>query len=265
MIFGVDVYSGYGAIDWIKARDEGDVKFAFLKCTEGNEPARDDSRFAENLVGCQKAGIYAGAYHFPYPLPSGPSLPAGRSPREQAVRAHKTSGGLGMVAGELPHVVDAEWPEVGDWGKWGVTAASLSEWLREYCEHASELWGRPPIIYTYPFWWRALASAADVSWAAKYPLWIANYMHLGAGTPPDVLRPFVPSPWDDWLFWQFSAKGSMERVPGIGACPVDRDVFRGSMAALRRLAMVEPDGDTWPSFPIVHPRHFTDDEPPDAA
>lgn len=247
MIPGVDTWSGYGLIDWHQVYRAG-YRFAIVKMAEGNEPRRDDMLFRASVEGAKAAGLFVGGYFFPYPLPSGPGLPSGRAPEEQAERAFTVSQGLGMRPGELPHCVDAEWPEVGDWGRWGCDARQIGDWLKRYCQRATALWGRPPIIYTYPFWWRVLSTNADVSWAADYDLWIANYSHPGEGVPPATLQPIVPSPWRRWRFWQHSAKGSPVRVPGIHACPVDRNVFAGSFDDLRRLALHDPDADTQPEI-----------------
>lgn len=270
MIPGVDVFSGYGSIDWARVRAAG-YRFAFIKCTEGNEPRRNDIRFAENVRNARDAGLYVSAYHFPYPLREDPTHP-GRTPAEQAQLFWSVSGGLGRAPGELPPVVDAEWPAVEDWGKWGVTAATISGWLRDFCEHVTVLWGRRPIIYTYPFFWRILAASTDVSWAAEYLLWIANYTHSGEGIPPPSKQPIIPAPWTEWTFWQFSADGSPVRVPGIPACPIDRDVFAGDLDALRRLANIDPSSLTQPppgvgivDWDIVHAKFFTDDDEPDDA
>jgi len=246
---GVDVYSGYGIVDWDQVAAAGH-RFAFLKTAEGNEPARDDSQYVRNVKGCKAAGIYPGAYFFPYPLP--PDIAHnGRDPVEQAERFFRVSAGLGLNTSELPPVMDAEWPEIGKFGRWGCTAQQVSDWLREFCEHTSCLWNRRPIIYTYPFWWNSVAMVADVAWAKDYPLWIASYNHITSGTPPEEKKPTIPKPWDDWLFWQYSAKGSHVRVPGIDAVPVDRDCFNGDIAALRRLARVNGN-----DFDIVHPLHY---------
>lgn len=267
MILGVDVFSGYGVIDWAAAAQAG-VRFAYVKCTEGNEARRDDTAFTRNVAGCKAAGVLVGSYHFPYPLPSGQGLPVGRSPREQAERAYEACGGLGERPGELPHAVDAEWPEVGEWGKWGCTAKQLSDWLREYCIHATLLWSRQPIIYTYPFWWKALAGAADVSWAAEYDLWIANYTHPGDGLPKPHEGPIVPAPWTDYAIHQFSADKSPTRVPGIPVCPLDRNVIRDE-ETLRRLARLDetptepaivPAIQSVVDLPIVHPKICFDDD-----
>ncbi len=276
MIPGVDVWAGYGVIDWRKVYQSG-VRFAFMKASEGNEPGRNDRYFRRNVDEAKAAGIFVGAYHVPWPLPPRADKP-GRSPSEQAERAYEVTGGLGEAAGELPLVADAEWPEVGQWGKWDCSAQQISDWLQEFCARATALWGRPPIIYTYPFWWKALAAGADVSWAADFHLWIANYKHNGPGVPPPTARPELPKPWPSWTFWQYSAEGSLERVPGIPACPVDRDVFAGSFDDLRRLANIDPDEETQPSmpipavdFPIVHrlpntvPSNDDDEGGPDAA
>lgn len=270
MIPGFDCYVGYGVIDFAQVAAAG-YKFVFVKMAEGNEPARNDTAFYRNVADAKAHGLYVGGYFFPYPLRSGPGLPAGRSAREQAKRAHEVCHGLGSKPGELPHVVDAEWPEIGDWGRWGVDAAFISQWLREYCEAATELWGRKPVIYTYPFWWKAIAASADVAWAADYDLWIANYTHSGEGLPTATEAPYIPKPWTDYAFHQFSAKGSAVRLPGVPACPVDRDVFRGSLDDLRRLANIDPDADTAREekspvdFGIVHQLYPLQDEPPDSA
>lgn len=272
MIFGVDVWSGYGLIDWGAAYRAG-VRFAYIKASEGNEERRNDRSFKRNVEAAKGAGVFVGAYHVPWPLPPRADRP-GRSPAEQAERAFRVSEGLGQGVGELPLVADAEWPEVGEWGKWGCSAQQIGEWLQEFCARATALWGRPPVIYTYPFWWKALAASADVSWAEDLHLWIANYKHNGDGLPPAHVKPELPKPWKEWLFWQYSAEGSGARVPGIPACPLDRDAFSGSFDDLRRLANIDPDEETKPEIALPDFETVTrlpgsianDDEPdPEAA
>ena len=249
MILGVDVWSGYGKIDWQRVAAAG-VRFAIIKCTEGNESGRNDKRFAENVIGAREAGIYVGSYHFGYPLPEAPGK-IGRSPEEQARRAWVDSGQLGARPGEIPPAFDAEWPAVGEWGKWGVTAASISEWCHRYCVEIERISGRKPILYTYPFWWRSVAATASVAWAKDYPLWIASYKDTSEWMPRAATTPHAVPPWDDdWTFWQFSADGSPIAIPGIPASPIDRNVFRGDLDALRRLAGIEPDA---PTLPVLVP------------
>src|SRR5689334_5830903 len=97
MILGVDVSALQGPIAWDRVAAAG-VRFAYLRCTIGNEPARNDSRFPLNAKGCKAAGIYVGAYHFAFPLARG----AGNQPEDQARRAYVISDSLGTQAGEMP-------------------------------------------------------------------------------------------------------------------------------------------------------------------
>lgn len=264
MIPGCDVHAGYGLISWPVVASSG-IRFAYMKCSQGNERPGVDATYRRNVEHARANGIAVGAYHYAYCLPPHPDHPF-RSPREEAEFAFRSCAGLGSQAGELSPVVDAEHPEPGDWAKWGCSAAQISEWLHEYCEAATLLWGRLPVIYTYPWWWRSLG-AADVSWAAPYPLWMANYTHPGPGVPPDGSGPIVPVPWQQWAVWQYSADGSKERVPGIPACPVDRDCIRNEATLAMLTGKVEPQADTEPEQPIVHVLHYETppSEPPDAA
>jgi GH25 family lysozyme M1 (1,4-beta-N-acetylmuramidase) len=268
MIQGADVHAGYGKIAWEKAAAV--LRFVYVKCTTGNSPGVD-AQFAANVSGAIAHDVAVGGYHFSYPLPDDAAHP-GRSPEEQAERAFRDSRGLGSREGELPHAIDAEWPppqECDDYvGRdkvdkgWKCTRPQMSEWFRRYCVHATKLWGRKPIIYTYPAWWRWLAEGADVSWAREYEVWFADYAHPGPGTPPDGWvaphMPWVAGTWDDFTICQYSAEGSGERIPGIAACPVDRDCIRDE-ETLRRLtshgvsASVEP-GQLLPDAETVHPR-----------
>jgi GH25 family lysozyme M1 (1,4-beta-N-acetylmuramidase) len=235
MIQGVDVYSGYGPINWSNAK-AADVRFALIKCGEGNEPAKNDHRFDENVTAARAAGVAIGAYFFGYPLPSGPHLPLGRDAGEQAKRFFQISGGLGAQDGELPPALDLEWPAPGDWDKWGCSSQQISDWGRAFCETAMGLWGRRPLIYTYPWFWKSVVASADVSWAKEYPLWLASYVHSGPGLPSDVEANVTLAPWDAWSILQYSADGSHEQVAGISAVPVDRDCIRddATLAALTK-------------------------------
>lgn len=230
MIPGLDVHAGYGVIDWQKVKDAG-YRFAWLKCTEGNQGGGKfvDGQYARNVEEATKHGVVIGAYHFGFPLPED-GINKLRSPEEQAEIAFRNSKGLGSRQGELSPVIDAEWPEIAHWKKWGCTAPQMSEWFRRYCLAAEDLWCRPPVIYTYPNWWRELSKFADTSWAANYSLWYANYTHTGPGIPPDGANPpllhWVSKTWKDWAVWQHSADGSTVKVPGINAAAVDRNVIK---------------------------------------
>jgi lysozyme len=267
MIQGIDIWSGYGQICWPLVASSG-VEFAYIKCTEGNKGK--DSAYEKYAQEARANGLVIGAYHFAYPLPTDPAH-SGRSPREQAEAALQGCRALGADPGELSPAVDAEWPPPQEWARWGCSAASISEWLHEYCEAAVILWGRLPVIYTYPSWWKTLAVGASVEWARPFPLWMANYTHSGPGTP-DRGGPTLLAPWDDWAIWQYSAEGSTERIPGIPACPVDRDCIKDKATLLRLTgrSLAEPDDEVTQPFATIHPlvpleSPDLDDEPPPQA
>jgi GH25 family lysozyme M1 (1,4-beta-N-acetylmuramidase) len=272
MIPGFDCYVGYGLIDFNLVREAG-YRFVWVKCVEGNEGK--DPAYARNVQRARDAGLVVGAYHFAFPLPTDPKHP-GRSPLEQARAFYDGCAGLGSQVGELSPALDFEWPPrfdktkfldkngngkrdpdeplVDQWARWGVTAASLSEWARECAEAMTILWGRRPVIYTYPSFFKAVAAGADVSWAQRYPLWLADYQWSGPGTPPDGWTPphmsWVAEGWDDWAACQHSAEGSTVRIPGVPACPVDRNVIKdeATFQALCGYVDSDPDAETQPNF-----------------
>lgn len=253
MIPGCDVFSGYGRINWKLVAASG-IRFVWAKCAEGNEPARNDTAFRRNVDGARENGIAVGAYFFPYPLPSHKDHP-GRSPLEQAYRFAEVSGLLGSQPGELSPMVDLEWPPPEEWAEWGCSAQQVSDWGREHCEAVQILWGRAPVLYQYPWWERAVGKEND-SWAHRYPLAMAAYTHLGPGMPDDSQHPPVPPPWTDWAVWQYSANGSNVRIPGIPACPVDRDCIKDEDTFRRLIGYrdSDPDVETQPNLvPSMRP------------
>lgn len=231
-VLGIDVWSGYGKIDW-KAARAGGVKFAFLKCTTGNDGI--DPTYKANAQGCHDAGIPFAPYLFGYPLPAGKP---GRSPEEQAAALYAACGG----ATDMPPVLDLEWPphyekvngtsQIADkWAQWAVNGPFIAEWGLRCLRELERLFGRTPILYTYPHFWASLGAAGQSLEWCRYPLWIANYTHLAEGLPAAGAKPLVPAPWKEYAVWQFSADGSAVRVPGVPACPLDRNVMMSDTLA----------------------------------
>jgi GH25 family lysozyme M1 (1,4-beta-N-acetylmuramidase) len=260
-----------------------------VKHTEGNEGC--DGRARANREGALAAGIYAGAYLYGFPLPTDPRHP-GRSPKEQVERFWDDSRGLGTRPGELPPALDMEWPPKAEWikdpdpttdvwpdgrkklrdtsgkildafvwQKWGVDGDSIVDWTLECLFEIERRWSRVPVFYTYEWFWESLGARRHDPAFARCPLWIPYGGSLQEWTPPMARRPRVVAPWEEWTFWQFGFDGSNVRIDGIPACPIDRNVFRGDLDGLRRLALIDPDADTRPSLPnpsseptgIVHP------------
>jgi lysozyme len=261
MLLGVDVWSGYGLIDWHRVADSG-VRFAIAKCTQGNDSC--DVTYARNVSRARSEGILVGAYHFAYPLPSGLGFPAGRSPRDQAEKFAKEVERVGVDL-DLPPALDLEWPARWDrryttstgglqdrWAHWGVSAQSIADWGLECLTEIERLFGRRPLLYTYPDFWLSLGEHGRRHEWAKYPLWIAHYTHPGPGLPPSTTRPIVPSPWSEWSIWQYSADGSGVRIPGIPASPIDRNAIREETLDILTCRPQTVCRDE--RMPIIHPR-----------
>jgi GH25 family lysozyme M1 (1,4-beta-N-acetylmuramidase) len=223
VIRGFDASSVQGHIPFADAAKTS-LAFGIFKCWTGNDGP--DPNFEANVLGAETAGLVAFAYCFAFPLPEKAGHP-GRDPKEQAKLFFDHAW---KVCPGRPIFVDFEWPEPKDWAKWGCTAESISEWMRECCEELTRLCGGiAPIIYTYPDWWTHV-SFADVSWAAEYSLWIASYVTTTWPTERD--EPFMVHPWTDWLFWQWDGNGGQRLPNGVDA---DFVVFNGDADALRAL------------------------------
>lgn len=65
MANGIDVSSHQGAIDW--PRTAAAIDFALIRCGFGNDQTdQDDSRFAENVAGCEAQNLPWGTYLYSY-------------------------------------------------------------------------------------------------------------------------------------------------------------------------------------------------------
>lgn len=219
MIRGLDASSVQGNLP-IKALDDAGVRFLIHKCQQGNDGR--DPCFDRNVSAARNAGWYVGAYHFLYPLPH-------LDPVAQAEGFFKASD-LGSRAGELPPALDLEWPDPdAGFAKWGCTPAQVNDWSQRCAARVAELFGRKPLIYTYPYFMSKLrgrgALGPDVSWLAEYPLWIASY----------APQPILPAPWSSWAFWQYDGNGG-EKMPNGGDADFNR--FNGDESALATFAGV---------------------------
>jgi len=204
LIKGLDVSIIQGNIDF-KAVAATGVQFVVCRCGVGNGGI--DSKYKQNIANARAAGLKVMAYHFIYPLPPLASQPL-RDPKLQA-KMHVDAAG-----GELA-ACDLEWPAPEDWGKWGCTAAQITAWSIAYLEEYERLSGIRPIVYTYPYFAKAINLPA--SFGEKYKLWIASYQ-TGA--------PLIPKPWTDWVMWQYSGGTGPEAQHLPSGAPVDGDRVR---------------------------------------
>src|SRR5918996_1407603 len=180
---GIDVSHFQGEIDW-RAVEAADVRFAFIKATEGLDDV--DPCFAQNWQRSRAAGLLRGAYHFLHP-----NLDA----RQQA--AHFLAV-VTLDDDALPPALDVE---VTD----GVAPAALAACIEAWLGTVEAALGCKPVVYTDPSFWRDNVGAN----LGGYPLWLACY----------AAQPDVPEGWQGWVFWQHSQRGSVDGIAG----PVDLD------------------------------------------
>lgn len=198
-VFGVDVSTYQGQIDWPVLAEQG-VDFAFIKASEGS--GLRDVRFAENWAGAQAAGIRPGAYHFfSYDSP-------GEGQAENFIAA------VPVTPGALPPVVDIEF--YGPYLEEPAGAERVKAILDPLLERLEAHYGVKPILYvTYRSYYRYIAGGGY----GDYPIWCSS---------PTVF-PLVPG----WDFWQYSHSAELEGYYGTQR-RIDLNIFRGSQAEFER-------------------------------
>jgi lysozyme len=210
---GADVSSVQGAISpggWATFKAEG-REWAYDKCIGG--VTGGDPTWAANAAGCRAAGVVFGAYCVFVP---------GDPAEAQAHAWFTASGACGTHPGELPPAIDFE--------EASKTISEVEE-IIALClviREMTEFWGRAPVLYTYPdFWRRVVANAApdELATIAACPLWFASY---------ESTAPLPPHPWTAVTFWQRSGGTNGFRAPN--GAPCDDDVFLGSAEELAALA-----------------------------
>jgi lysozyme len=193
---GIDVSYYQGNIDWeiVKANN---IKFVFIRVSDGL--IKVDPKFDFNWKKTKEVGLIRGAYQFFRP---------NQDPEEQAkvfLDIINSSGGLND--NDLPCVLDIENTGGGD-------GTHISDSIYIWINYIQENTNKIPIIYTGPYFWE-LNKISDEF--AIYPLWTAHYT-------VNNKCPFIPDPWDEWAFWQFTGSGRVGGVPNI----VDINIYNGS-------------------------------------
>lgn len=182
-ILGIDVSScQVEPFPWADAQSRDGIVFAVCKATDGQSV---DSRFLDHVTAARRAGIVTGSYHVLNPE---------KNAVDQAARYHRIAGGMT----EMPPAVDWELPQYQDQVT-RVGAGKIVTAAEQFVEETEALWGRPCLVYTYP-WFIHMIGDRYSEILAHCPLWMASY-------PPD--RPtmtadqvtsyadamWLPSPW----------------------------------------------------------------------
>ena len=192
---GVDVSHHQGEIDW-KRLAEQDIRFAFIKATEGSKYT--DECFEKNWKESRDVGLRVGAYHF-FSLDS--------SGKKQAKNFCSVVEGFNDM---LPPVVDVE-----PYGKYSdpdiLDKAKMLSELGEYVDIIEKKYDQRPIIYTTEEWLSVLLEEF-----ADYDIWIRSVY----GKPDASVK---------WTFWQFSNRHVLDGYSGTERY-IDMNVFSGNEA-----------------------------------
>jgi lysozyme len=174
-IRGIDVSNHQQEIDWEKVGENKDIRFAFIKATEGQD--YQDKFFEANWHAAGQVGILRGAYHY-FTLTS--------SGKDQAANFISV---VPLEKGCLPPVIDVE-----------VTGADrdalLSE-LHDLVDGIEEAYGQTPILYVvYATYDEYIKGEFD-----RCPVWIR-----------DIVKPPLLSGGAGWQFWQYCSRGHMDGI-----------------------------------------------------
>ena len=198
---GLDVSHYQGTINWTTVHNQG-AKFAYIKATEGTD--RIDQRFADYWRGASTAGIAHAPYHFYYFC---------STPDDQAdwfIRNVPKSAAL------LPPVLDAEWNPASPTCRKRPAPDVVRADLQRFLDRIEKHYGKRPIIYTAPDFYRDNLKGAF----PNHAFWLRSV----------AAHPSKTYPGRKWVFWQYSGSGLSHGVRGR----IDLNVFQGSEAEWRR-------------------------------
>lgn len=233
VVQGLDASAMQGGAIPFEAEKARGTSFIWSRCQVGNNPGVD-VQFAANTRRAMLAGLYCGAYFFPFPLPHlDPSAQADLFNVAVMLDGHP----LGSDAGEMPQAFDLEWPPPEQWVARGCTADQIVDWALACLLRMEQNCGCKPVVYSYPYFLASLSKAKNFALLMTYRLWIAggNAYVNGDGHIPDLSKEQPPkvAGWGEaWMFWQHDGNGGRRLTNGVDC---DFNVFRYSYAELQRL------------------------------
>ena len=176
---GIDVSSYQKDIDWSTTAADRNIKFVYVKATEG--ATFTSNHYRRNIENARRYGVRVGSYHF---LRTGSSI---RSQFENFVSVVKKE------EQDLIPLIDVEYRR-------GWTNQQLRDSVKLFADLLEEYYGCRPMIYTSSSFFNSYLAPDFVN----YPLFIARY----SKTRPQLTH------GAKWILWQFSERG---RIQGIDA------------------------------------------------
>jgi lysozyme len=197
---GIDVSGHQGNVDWPAQWNAG-KRFVWAKATEGT--GYTNPYFNQQYGGSYNQGFIRGAYHF--------ALPDRSSGAAQANYFSNNGGGWSGDGKTLPGALDMEYNPYGA-TCYGLSAASMTNWIRDFSNTYKARWNKYPAIYTSTSWWNQCVGS---SFGSTNPLWVARY-----ASAPGTL----PVGWGVYTVWQYSSS------------PIDQNSFNGAYDRLQVFA-----------------------------
>ena len=176
---GIDISSYQGYIDWAKVSSDKDIRFVYIKATEGS--TYRSPHYAHNITQARRYGLLVGSYHY---------ITSSSTIQEQFNNFSLYA--LRSVQDLIP-MLDVE--VRGDWSR-----SQLIDSVSKFCELVEDHYGVQPMIYsTMGFYNKNLAPHFN-----KHHLYIGRY----SSTKPEIN-------WEgEYTIWQYSEQGI---IPGIDA------------------------------------------------
>lgn len=194
-IQGVDVSHHQGLIEWDELAKEENIRFAFIKATEGGD--FKDPRFAENWRNSKKAGFVRGAYHF---------FTFCRSGKDQAQNFLST---VPYETGTLPVAIDLEFG--GNCKKMPSRQEIIGE-IKSFLREIKKTYPQKPIFYVTPEF-HDYYMKDHVQEFPEHYLWLRNIYYEPAQRK-----------CERWAIWQFANRGILKGVK----VPIDLNVLCSS-------------------------------------
>ena len=176
---GIDISSYQGFIDWAKVSSDKDIRFVYIKATEG--ATYRSPHYAHNVTQARCHGLLVGSYHY---------LTSTSTIDEQFENFSKFA--LKSVQDLIP-MLDVE--VRGDWSR-----SQLIDSVDKFCQLVEDVYGVQPMIYsTMGFYNKNLTPHFN-----KHHLYIGRY----SNSEPEIN-------WEgEYTIWQYSETGI---IPGIDA------------------------------------------------
>lgn len=179
---GIDVSHHNGVINWEKVATDKNIKFAYIKATEGYR--HPDKMYSRNLENARKTGIKVGSYH----------LITTRFDMRTQFNYFKSIATRDKQ--DIIPMVDIEENKVSRWSK-----KQLRDSLAVFLRLAEDYYGTPPAIYcSYKFYKHNLTPEFD-----NHILFLARYSSQA---------PSLDNNSKCHDIWQFTEHGQIKGIEG---------------------------------------------------